>query len=154
MATLMEFASSSLDRDGSSRVAPGAAPHLGLMPPVLHWGSAARDVLDQSGKRCVKLFVMATKGCATRALDMAVESTSLCKEGMLILDELSMRGSSVSSDTPLDSGICSLWGTAQNGGFDLLLVKCVSVCLCDSRTEYIMMHHFLVARLPNELIFV
>ena len=130
MATLMEFASSSLDRDGSSRVAPGAAPHLGLMPPVLHWGSAARDVLDQSGKRCVKLFVMATKGCATRALDMAVESTSLCKEGMLILDELSMRGSSVSSDTPLDSGICSLWGTAQNGGFDLLLVKCVSVCLC------------------------
>ena len=55
MATLMEFAASSLDRDGGSRAGAGAAPHNAAAAPLLHWGSAGRKALDASGKRSVKV---------------------------------------------------------------------------------------------------
>jgi len=140
MATLMEFAAASLERDGGSRALDGSVPPAVVTPPVLHWGSAGRRALDADGKRCVKvaaratlsltprrasapptrgggvrtpgvasacadlpvsfgneqLLVIASKGAGTRAAEMTLDSARLRKEGMLVLDELSMRGGALS----------------------------------------------------------
>jgi len=40
--------------------------------------------------------VIASKGAGTRAADMTLDSARLRKEGMLVLDELSMRGGALS----------------------------------------------------------
>eukprot|EP00802_Teleaulax_amphioxeia_P013695 Tamp_13749.p1 GENE.Tamp_13749~~Tamp_13749.p1 ORF type:complete len:293 (-),score=54.59 Tamp_13749:809-1687(-) len=120
MATLMEFAAASLERDGGSRALDGSVPPAVVTPPVLHWGSAGRRALDADGKRCVKLLVIASKGAGTRAADMTLDSARLRKEGMLVLDELSMRGGALSCDTPLDGTCSTLWGTSESGGLLLL----------------------------------
>jgi hypothetical protein len=55
MATLMEFAAASLERDGASRALDGTTPPAFVTPPMVHWGSAGRRALDARGKRCVKV---------------------------------------------------------------------------------------------------
>jgi hypothetical protein len=111
MATLMEFAAASLDRDGGSR-ATGPAPPAIVAPPVLHWGSAGRAALDARGVRRARLLVVATRGCGVRALGMALQREGLRKEGMLVLEEVGMRGSALEDDAPFDGdGVCALWGS-------------------------------------------
>ena len=55
MATLMEFAAASLERDGASRALDGTTPPAVVTPPMVHWGSAGRRALDERGKRYVKV---------------------------------------------------------------------------------------------------
>jgi len=55
MATLMEFAAASLERDGGGRSSAIGAPPDVVSPPVLHWGSAGRKALDANGRRNVKV---------------------------------------------------------------------------------------------------
>lgn len=113
MATLMEFAAASLDRDGGSR-ATGPAPPASAAPPVLHWGSAGRAALDARGVRRARLLVVATRGCGVRALGMALQREGLRKEGVLVLDEVGMRGSALAADAPFDGGVCALWGSSDS----------------------------------------
>jgi len=67
MATLMEFAAASLERDGGSRALDGSVPPAVVTPPVLHWGSAGRRALDADGKRCVKVAARAPRCRSLRA---------------------------------------------------------------------------------------
>jgi len=77
---------------------------------------------------CLQLLVIATKGSGTRALDMAVKYEGLRKEGVLLLEELSMRGSSLSHEKLLDGSVCSLWGRPEDGGDTRVRVcKCIYI---------------------------
>ena len=97
------------------------APPASTAPPVLHWGSAGRAALDAGGRRNTKLFVIATRGCGLRALGMAVGCEGLRKEGVLVLDEICMRGSALLNKEPFDGGgVCTLWGSS---GGDLLILS-------------------------------
>jgi hypothetical protein len=51
---------------------------------------------------------------------MALDSARLRQEGMLVLDELSMRGSALSCKTPLDGKCCTLWASSEHGGLLVL----------------------------------
>ena len=123
MATLMEFAALQLDGAGGhgrAAAGPGDAPPVGVAAPALHLGSVGRTALDASGKRRARLLVIATKGSGTRALDMAVSSEGLCREGVLVLEEASMRGSALAHAAPLDANVTTLWGTGEDGGLLVL----------------------------------
>ncbi len=103
MATLMEFAAASLERDGGSRALDGSTPPAVVTPPVLHWGIAGRRALDADGKRCVKVAARAPHYRSRRARARPREPPPLRGDVGATARGLHLRAQAQASGAPLTS---------------------------------------------------